>query len=174
VDGQRTGLQARVDLGQQRARVTRAQRLDAQGRPRGDHPGARRTIAQRRQQRGLDEREIAGDADDRVAVVGRGQRGLDPAQRPRPGDAIGDDLDAQRRPRRRIVRDREHARERRAQQRQLPLGDGAAADGQERLRDAAQPPRRAARDDRARDLHLHGQGDFSRRATSSRTRTNSP
>src|SRR5438045_1655569 len=75
------------------------------------------------------------------------------AHRPRPGHLTPHDLDAKWLPGRRIVSDHQHALERAAHRCELSLRDRPPADVQERLGDAAQPPRRPAGDDRARDFH---------------------
>ena len=82
VDRQLAGAQRARRRREQRPRVAGAQRLDAARRTRRDRVGPGRAVAQRREQRRRDERQIARQADDRVAVGRRGERGVNTAQRP--------------------------------------------------------------------------------------------
>ena len=104
-------------------------------------------------------------------AFGRGQRRVDASQGPAAHHAVGNNLDGEPRPWRRIVRDDHHARERAAQESQLTLGNRASADVDERLwrcRPCAErgPPATIA----AATTAAHGQGVLARRATPCRMR----
>ena len=163
--------EARVDDGARANGVARAERLGAPRRARGEGVGLGRPIAQRRQQRRRQERQIARQADHRLRITRRLQRRGEPRQRSGAGHAIRDDLDAARAPGGWIVGHHQQAREERAQDRQLAIGDGLPGNLEQRFGRAAQPAGRAAGDDRGGDApHGYGQGALARRETPCRTR----
>ena len=128
----------RLDDGQAGAAPAREQRLGPPREARDDGVRGGRVIAQEREQRRRDERHVARDAHDARVRRRRDERGVDAGERARAAMDVGRDLDAEPRPRRRIVRDDEHARERRAQRLEQALGDRAAVDDERGLRLAAE------------------------------------